>query len=154
MAEFIKSWVMSLAGIIVFGSLCEMLLPSGIYKKYIHLAIGILLILTLLTPFTNKTELEFEIPDDIGRVSNSVPDIDARQNEDVISIYKQKLISAIEGELSAKAEVDCSISTDEESFGKINGIVIKTNVEIPSSELEEIEDKYGIDSDAIVIEKR
>ena len=38
MIEFLRGWTLSLAGIIVFGSLCEMLLPNSVYKKYIKVS--------------------------------------------------------------------------------------------------------------------
>ena len=62
MIEFLRGWTLSLAGIIVFGSLCEMLLPNSVYKKYINLAIGLILCIAIVSPFvkgkTQKTSAE------------------------------------------------------------------------------------------------
>ena len=63
MTELLKNIVMSASGIIVFGSVCEMILPDNTYKKYVHLAIGLMLILAFLSPFINRNcRFDFEIP--------------------------------------------------------------------------------------------
>lgn len=46
----IKEWALAIAGIVVFASLLEMLVPTGALKRYVQLAMGLLVLLTLLTP--------------------------------------------------------------------------------------------------------
>ena len=63
MTGFLKAWTMSVAGIIVFGSICEMILPGSLYKKYVHLAIGLMMILSVLSPIVkHKINTDAEIP--------------------------------------------------------------------------------------------
>ncbi|MGE5589700.1 MAG: stage III sporulation protein AF [Bacillota bacterium] len=46
----VKEWALAIAGIVVFASLLEMLVPTGALKRYVQLAMGLLVLLTLLTP--------------------------------------------------------------------------------------------------------
>lgn len=48
--EGLKDWVATIAGIVVFAGLLEMLVPPGGLKRYVQLAMGLLILLTLLKP--------------------------------------------------------------------------------------------------------
>ena len=51
MLDGLRSWAMMISGVVVFGSMCEVILPDGEFQKYIRLAIGIMLIFALVSPF-------------------------------------------------------------------------------------------------------
>lgn len=46
----VKEWTLAIAGIVVFAGLLEMLVPPGSMKRYVQLTMGLLVLLTLLTP--------------------------------------------------------------------------------------------------------
>ena len=126
MPEFLKAWTMSLSGIIVFGSLCDMLLPNDAYKKYIHLSIGIILILALISPFTDgKFEIEASLP-----AFSEIHDIEVegQEREAILRVYKNKLCEKIktdiEGVAGVEFDIRCEISEEEESFGEVEEIRI------------------------------
>lgn len=52
---------MSIAGIIVFGSVCEMLLPNNTYKKYLQTVIGIMLIFAAVSPLLKQGGVELHV---------------------------------------------------------------------------------------------
>lgn len=153
MTDFFKSWILSLSGVIVFGSMCEMILPSGAYKKYIHLAIGLMLILTALTPFTkDRTYTELEIPDGAGEYTSRIS-AEERQNEDIIRIYKQKLCEGMKEELGGgDIEIECEICEEDEAFGSIERVRIKADGELDSDAAERLKEKYGLSDDKITVE--
>ncbi len=151
MAEFFKVWVLSLSGIIVFGSLCEMILPSGVYKKYIRLTICIMLALSVLSPFADKQidDIEIEIPE--GEEYTEENSASYRNTDEVIKIYKQKLCDSIRDELGREADVECEVCRDEEAFGRIDALMIQTNDWISEKKIEGICEKYGISKNEISI---
>ena len=118
MIEFLKSMTMSVAGIIVFGSVCEMILPDGSFKKYLHLAIGLMLILAFLSPLSDRE----------GKADVEIPKIEAEsietvQSEDVLRLYANKLGKRVEREIKDRTgtdtEVSCVVSSEEKTFGAI-----------------------------------
>lgn len=149
MTDFLREWTLALAGIIVFGSLCEMILPDGVYKKYIQLAIGLMLCIALLSPLKSgkiKTEYGFFEED----IKASSKDYDKAQKDEVLKVYKNKLAESIRGELSgsfgAECEVICNVSGDEEDFGTIKDIEITAeakNAKISDEAIEAIRNMYG-----------
>ena len=153
MTDFFKSWILSLSGVIVFGSMCEMILPGGTYKKYIHLAIGLMLILTVLTPFTkDRVDTELEIPDGTGEYTSRVT-AEERQNEDIIRIYKQKLCEGMKEELGGGCvEVECDICEEDEAFGSIERVRIRTEGELCADASDRLKQRYGLSDDKITIE--
>lgn len=157
MPEFLKAWAMSLSGIIVFGSVCDMLLPNDVYKKYIHLAIGIILILALISPFT---EGDFEIEASLPVFSESYDkETDGQEREAVLKIYKNKLSEKMKADIEGIAGVDfeikCEINEAEEGFGEIEEIRIiadaKGGVRINERAIAIICDRYGVSRDKISI---
>ncbi len=157
MPEFLKAWAMSLSGIIVFGSVCDMLLPNDVYKKYIHLCIGIILILALISPFVEGNfEIEASLP-----VFSEEYDIKAegQEREAVLRVYKSKLSEKMKADIEGIAGVDfdirCEINEEEESFGEIEEIRIiadaKNGVRINERAIEIICDRYGVSRDKISV---
>lgn len=157
MPEFLKAWTMSLSGIIVFGSLCDMLLPNDAYKKYIHLSIGIILILALISPFTDgKFEIEASLP-----AFSEIHDIEVegQEREAILRVYKNKLCEKIktdiEGVAGVEFDIRCEISEEEESFGEVEEIRIiadaKDGVRINEKAIELICDRYGVSREKISV---
>ena len=157
MPEFLKAWAMSLSGIIVFGSVCDMILPNDSYKKYIHLSIGIILILALISPFAeNGLEIEPSMP--VFSKGYNI-ETEKRENEGVLSIYKNRLREKMRADIIDVAGVNfdirCEVSQAEESFGEIEMVCIivdaKDGVKISDRALGIICDTYGVARDKISV---
>lgn len=153
MTDFFKSWILSLSGIIVFGSMCEMILPGGAYKKYIHLAIGLMLILTVLAPFTKeRTYTELEIPDGTGEYASRTV-AEGRQNEDIIRLYKHKLCEGMKEEFGdGSVEIECDICEEGKAFGSIERVRIRADGELDADATDRLKERYGLSDDKITIE--
>lgn len=156
MTEILRSWILSVAGIIVFGSMCEMILPGGNYKKYIQLTIGLILVLAFLSPLTAKTSGTYlgDI-DDIGAEYKEREVNDTERYGDITKIYKMKLCEAIKSEIGSvndETEITCDICEDKENFGKIKMIKIKTNSAVISDDvIEKIKEGYGLADSEITV---
>lgn len=48
--EGLRAWARELAAIVILGGLLELTLPAGAMRRYAHLALGLLLLLTVLGP--------------------------------------------------------------------------------------------------------
>ncbi len=56
----ISSWLLSIAGIIILGVLCEMIIPDGQMNKYVKTIFSFAVLLVLILPLPNifKTEID------------------------------------------------------------------------------------------------
>lgn len=158
MSEAIRSWIMVLAGVIVFGSVCEMILPSGAYKKYVQLAIGLMLVLAVIKPFADDG---FSAMESVS-VSSAYDDamkMDERQREDIIKIYKNRLAEKMSAEIKDVAGVEfmlrCEVSEDEENFGSVKKVFIaadaKDNIKVSDDAVELIKLNYGLSDSEIEV---
>lgn len=48
--EGLKAWAKELAAIVILGGLLELVIPAGAMRRYAHLAVGLLILLTVLGP--------------------------------------------------------------------------------------------------------
>ncbi len=153
MINFLRQWTMSLAGIIVFGSLCEILLPNNVYKKYINLAIGLMLCVALISPFI-KGEYDVNVP----VFSYSADGVEI-EDKDTLSVFSKKICRSLEefvsGETGLKLSARCEISDNPENFGKIENIYLIIQAEgdkrINDSVIDEIALSYGVSKENISV---
>ncbi len=157
MINAIKEWSLHLAGIIIFGSVCEMILPSGSLKKYVNIVLGIILILAMTQPLSrllgfNTSEIVDEIDRHNAYVSHS--QMDDIQKEQIINLYCKNLNVDIEKTIQNVNEnhnikVNTEVEQDNiESFGEISCINIEAEItddEEKEEILKIIRERYGVD---------
>lgn len=157
MINAIKEWSLHLAGIIIFGSVCEMILPSGSIKKYVNIVLGIILILAMTQPLSrllgfNPSEIVDEIDRHNAYVSHS--QMDDIQKEQIINLYCKNLNTDIEKTIQNVNEnrsitVKTEVEQDNiESFGEISCINIEAEItgdEEKEQILKIIRERYGVD---------
>lgn len=106
--DTVREWAYSVAAVVVFGTLAETLMPGGAYRKYIHLVLGLILILSMIRPVSSLLGGDTAPGDvlDFGigyTDSQSRTDyIENRQREDVINIYVRTLENNIKSRLETK----------------------------------------------------
>lgn len=158
MGEFIRAWILSLSGVITFGVVCERIIPNGVYKKYIQLCVGLMLILSLIRlPAGEVTDIDATLPANLS-AEEMTEDMSEREVSDVLRLYKKKLCDKIKEDISSPAGVDFDIKCEVNSgdnFGQVERLFIivdaSENKEINKSVIDIIEDKYGIGRDVISI---
>ncbi len=144
MLEFLRNLALSVSGIVVFGSLCEMILPNGVYKKYIHLTIGLVLVISIISPVLN-----FDTDIDVSYIDTDK--MEEAQKDDVIRLYKKNLAINMKKQIEAIAGVDfdikCDVYDTQEDFGKIKNIWItvdaESGVKISDAAIEMLKENYG-----------
>ncbi len=146
MIEDLRQWVLTIAGVAVFGSICDIILPGGNFRKYIRLAVGLVLILTMLTPiqkliFKSRETDDFLSETDFNSIALTVDNMD-RQN--ISKLYRDSLEKNIKQKLSeslnsTEIDVKCSIEEDnKENFGKINAVEVVISEKIPETDINKI----------------
>lgn len=130
--EVLREWAMTVAGIVVFGSACEMILPDGSFRKYVRLAIGLVLILTLVSPLQGllKNKIDLDIAEQSMDAYSLKNDMEKQQQADVLRLYRQNLNEKMQASLTERfsntpMEVRCTVEErDPETFGVIREVAI------------------------------
>ena len=161
--EALRDWTMTIAGVIVFGSMCDMLMPENGIKKYIRLALGLILVISIITPVVS---LLGGFRDEQENAYTSYSQMEERQREDITKIYREnvgaKINSALESKYPGRAfETRVETSDSQENFGEILrvDVVVYTNSEtgeeqrkdLSSSVEETINQNYGVDKKNIYV---
>lgn len=159
MTDFLRSIAMTAAGIIVFASVCEMILPDNTYKKYIHLSIGLMLVLAFVMPFTETVDFDnLQIP-----AMSAYEEAEAMEEDmfnKVTYVYTEKINTKIQNDVKKITgydfDVRCDISFDEKNFGEPKKVYLKgdgINRNIDKSEITvKLSEEYGVLKDNIIIE--
>lgn len=157
----IQEWTLQLAGTIIFASICEMILPNGSIKKYVHIVLGIILILTIVKPLNRH--FEYSGDDLFGGLEQydayvSHINMDELQKTQVVELYTERLAADMENSIdditkTSHSRVYAEIETDNiNRFGEINSAVIKVGRVTADNKkqiTEMLREKYGIDKTKI-----
>jgi stage III sporulation protein AF len=142
MKEFLHNWITSIASIIIFISLMELILPSSSIKKYTRIVTGLIVMITILNPVFKLFDRQADIQTYISQyastynVDTSGTDkkvIEKRVEEQTIEVYKKKLSEKIENEIRNEtgnkySVKDLVVNEDVNSieFGSIKYIELKS----------------------------
>lgn len=140
MIEEIGNLIRYIVIIIFLSALLEMLLPQGVFRRYLRMLVGILLIFTLLTPlqrimrlapyweapvFSEGISSETELEEILMRGKEMYKDNLNLALED----YRYRIFSLLEGELSRKLglkllrlEVSMEENPESKEFGVLKSI--------------------------------
>lgn len=169
--EALRNWTMTIAGVIVFGSMCDMLMPENGIKKYIRLALGLILVISIINPIVSLFGgfRDGNIPQIDSEQENaytSYSQMEERQREDITKIYQDnvgaKITAFLESEYPDRAfETRVETSDSQENFGEILrvDVVIHTDSgagateekDLVSSVKESINQNYGVDKKNIYV---
>lgn len=115
MIDLFKNFVNSLLCIGIFITFIKLIMPSGKVKKYIYSLIGIITIITIVSPFINfmqNVDVEESIKDVISNIDMSENTSDdkaqASTNSSVKDVFLDKLKTDITNKLSQN-----SVTTDK-----------------------------------------
>lgn len=138
--EFISNWVKNIVYIIIFIVFLEIILPNNSMRKYVKVVAGLLVMVVILTPFTQLFNRHFNLQDVMSKyyvdmnqidVKNQNHLLEGQQNELTMKIYKERIATQIKNQVErivddgdAEVEVDVNMDTEDESYGEIGGVDI------------------------------
>ncbi len=163
--EWLREWIMQVAGITILGSACDMIMPDGEIKKYVRMVVGFVLVFFIIKPVVNITPQTFAVSIPQGTRARAVElknNFDEEQQKIIFNLYREKLQKSVENEIftqfrcDVKAEVEVE-EKNEVSFGDIKKmkLIIKKGDSISEDELcSMIHKKFGVSFHKIQVEKR
>ena len=161
--EVLREWAMTVAGIVVFGSACEMILPDGSFRKYIRLAIGLVLILTLVSPLQGflKNEMDFDVTEKSMDAYTLKNDMEERQQADVLRLYQQNLNEKMQASLTERLgipmEARCTVEeNDPATFGVVREVAIMVDgaygIDITQEVAEILSKDFGVEEKKLKVQ--
>lgn len=153
--EWLRDWIMQIAGIIVLGAICDMIINEGEMKKYVKMVMGLVLVFAIIRPVTDASPdfAEFELPQKTQMQAAELKNrLGEKEQESLLKIYRQKLAKSVENEIYTKWQTDTKIDVtveenDESRFGNIRDLSIEFvgNCDISEDEIKEyIEERFGV----------
>lgn len=135
--DWIRSWILQIAGIIVLGALCDMIVPEGDMRKYVKMVIGLILAFSVIRPIVGigGVKTEFKVPREPRTYAidfqKKLSDVEQKE---VINLYCRNLEEKIANEIQREqiCEVWVDVEVNEETganFGNITKVkVVLENV--------------------------
>ncbi|NLJ55906.1 MAG: stage III sporulation protein AF [Firmicutes bacterium] len=138
MMETIGGLIRYIVILIFISTLLEMILPQGVFRRYLRMLIGILLIFTLITPLQKITRLApyWEIPPLVNSMENeSAAELEAilghgerlykEKMKDALKDYQAKVSDLLTAELAREFKqdlLDLQITTEDNPDSKEFGL--------------------------------
>lgn len=173
MIKAFKIWISSLLCLGIFVTFIELVMPNSKFKKYIYSLVGIIAIITIISPIVNlykNGDIESSVNKVISAMSKSISDntIDtnnistASQEELVKNQFIEKLKKDVSDKLTLKGidveNVNISID-DQYNITKININIKKLNSKVATidnvnSVVSYINEQYDIDYSKIYVTEK
>lgn len=163
--EWISTWIMQLAGIVVVGAICDLILVEGEMKKYVKLITGLVLMLTVICPIINisSTTLLPEFPaSERVKAMELKNRLDEKEMNKIFEIYREKLEQNIENQIYNSFEIESEASVDveendEKSFGNIvrMEIIVENSDKVSVDEIKRLlSQKFEISKECIDVQRK
>ena len=147
--DFLRDYTISIVMVSVLSVLLEIIMPPENYKKYIRMALGLLVVMVIISPVKKLFKEEFSVDLNMGSgysASQTPP-----KNQMIIEVFKKRLEEEIEKEIlstkkiESQAEVNLSVNENGE-ITEISGVKIEPFFD---GVKELLEDKFGIEREKI-----
>jgi len=158
--NFISEWLKEIVLLFIIISIVDIIMPKGKMKRYVDFIIGLLIIFTIISPFTKLNNITLNLDKEVSNFNDkvitedSILDIQGKQIEDIyISNLKGELRQVIEDNSDYMVE-DIAIDTipDEKNIFIIEGIniVLESKIENEGSKIRVSKIEIGEETTEVV----
>lgn len=169
--EFLRGWIINIVIIIIFLTITDITLPESGVKKYIRVIIGTFVLLTIIKPLMNLSDVANDFQKSYFETSITLNGekelidkevLNSYQSMKAIGIYESKLKDQIVSAVSYKTTIDknnikvvldVNKNQDSSEFGSINNVSIILNAKEKTNGIEKIK-KVEIGEEEKVIYKK
>lgn len=162
--DWFREWILQIAGIIVIGALCDMILPQNEIRKYVKMVVGLVMVFAVIRPAAGVSfdELTPHIPRDVRNQAVELKEqLDNVEREEIVGLYCKKIEERIRTELPQElqnAEIDVSVEEEKnEYFGSINSVSVKIKGAENGIDTEKLKviiaEKFGVEKRNVTVRK-
>ena len=157
MIEFLSKWIEGIAIAVIIASIFEMILPNGNIKKYVKVILGIYIVFSIISPFSeNKVKGNFDFSkkvDELFENSNTKDNSkeestsEQRLNKIYENTFEKELVQTIEKEgfIVYKCNVKGNFNAEEDNAGISKISITLENIKVLKKK-EEDKNEIKIDS--------
>ncbi|MDR7856143.1 stage III sporulation protein AF [Tissierella sp.] len=128
--SFISSWLKDIVVLFILISIVELIMPKGNMKRYINLVIGLLIVYTIINPFTKLLKLDFSLDQEVFNYFQeeeilSSHNFSIQQDELIENLYKDKIIKELTEVVEDNTnysiiDISIGIKNSKEEYGEID----------------------------------
>ncbi len=130
--EAVRNWALLIAGFAVLASCMESVMPSGEMRKYLRLAMALMMTLAMVMPIAELiSDRPFaRIPEIREQAYRQHSEMEERQQKDVLGLYQKNLDRKMQAALTEKLpdrdiSVHCEIQNENpEKFGTVDMVTV------------------------------
>ena len=93
--ESLREWIMQIAGVVVLGAVCDIIIIDGGMKKYVKPVLGFVLIFTVMSPLTGGLSGGFGFDESIPASAELSVNLEDVEKDAVIELYQGKMAQKI-----------------------------------------------------------
>ncbi len=160
--DWLREWILQIAGIIVIGALCDMILPQTEIRKYVKMVVGLVMVFAVIRPAAGVSfaELIPQIPQNVRSEAVELKEqLDNVEQKEIIGLYCKKIEEKIRDELPVGLEnAKISVSIEEEKneyYGSIKSVTveIKSGKNAVDAEMLKniISEKFGVEKKSVTV---
>ncbi len=145
--DYIKSWAVSLIGLLLITAILKYLMPSGSVKKSADTVISIMVLIMLISPLGILKNTELSLPEISFNFNEQKGD-----EQVYSSAVKKAGAQALDSKQIIYKSVNAVTETDSEGYVVINRVEVELeNTEDAQTALKAIEEETGIEREAVRI---
>lgn len=132
--NFIYTWLKNIIIVFVILFLFNLIMPKANIKRYANFVMGLLIIIVVISPFTQMLGTELELDTDVFNYANQMTLTDEDEileihNKEIEILYTEKISDKMSYMISDKTPyevsyIDVDIYKDDEKYGLIKNIDI------------------------------
>lgn len=137
--DFIYTWLKNVIIVFIILFLFNLIIPKGNIKRYANFVMGLLIIIVVISPFTQILGSELELDTNVFNYSDQMTQSDEEilemQNKEIEILYTEKISDKITYMIDDKtpykvSNISVDIYTDDEKYGLIKNIDIFLGTQI------------------------
>lgn len=150
-ASFISEWLKEIVVLFIIISLVDLIMPKGKLRRYVDFIMGILIIFTVISPFTRLNNISLDLDKEVSNFNNKVitqETILQDQREQIEQLYKNNLYKEVvkitEENTSYKVrDVNIITTPDKENLFSLDKLIVilgddKKNQNTPSIKIKKV----------------
>ncbi len=138
MVDFLRSWLLTIVYIAIFLLMVDIIIPSGKIRKVVGMAAGFIMIISIVKPVVGLFGKNINIDKafiassnflDISEIEANSKSMEQAQVNQVIELYRQKLLDRINSTLSNleggkpfRSDIIINEDLESEDFGQVERI--------------------------------
>lgn len=160
--NWLREWILQIAGIIVIGALCDMILPQTEIRKYVKMVVGLVMVFAVIRPAAGVSlnELTPQLPKNVRNQAVELKEqLDNIEQEEIVGLYCKKIEEKIRAELPKElhhAKIGVLVEEEKnEYFGSIKSVSVEINGVKKAFDTEKLKDtiseKFGVEKKNVTV---